>query len=514
MQEILDSPDQDKRIQLPDSHPRGEWLYLLPGQQDQQTAAAAAEPIEEDHNPDPADPHPFSPFIVPTRIDKEGASPDTPVDSPTTPDGAEEEEGDLETLEAVPMEGGDQHVASVGGDVGQDQDMEAQAEDGSEGEDIRLQAAAEESVSGTVEDGSAGKDMGMDGGDGGACKDEGDDKIDKGVASTEHHILDDLAKRILTRADQDNLQYPDGKPRGRPRGRKNGSGKKSNGRGRGRGRGARKEKASEKLEEPEHKKPTRAPRKPKEAKKLDFEQAVGDNSWSLVPGEPGQEGGMGSQMVETRIRSKQQQSQKQQMPKQVQHPQHPPPTTVRQHPAAGHPQPSPEQVQRQKLQHRQQTPEQVQRQKLQHRQQTPEQVQKQQHPHPAAANLHPAAAHPHHMWRRQRMPYPRPRKQRSSALLCPSSRPARLKCIGPAPLPRWRWKPEKGQLEFHRWGTLYSFYPGIMWWFDVGCLTHWEVKVMKHVSAQGLLPWHPHKGAGIDNSRGFDQDDGGACVLL
>jgi hypothetical protein len=37
---------------------------------------------------------------------------------------------------------------------------------------------------------------------------------------------------------------------------------------------------------------------------------------------------------------------------------------------------------------------------------------------------------------------------------------------------------------------------------------------MKHVSAQGLLPWHPHKGAGIDNSRGFDQDDGGACVLL
>ena len=291
MQEILDSPDQDKRIQLPDSHPRGEWLYLLPGQQDQQTAA---EPIEEDHNPDPADPHPFSPFIVPTRIDKEGASPDTPVDSPTTPDGAEEEKGDLETLEAVPMEGGEQNVASVGGDVGQEQDMEAQAEDGSEGKDIGLQAAAgDENVTGTVEDGSAGKDMGMEGGDGGACKDEGDDKIDKGVASTEHHILDDLARRILTRADQDNLQYPDGKPRGRPRGRKNGSGKKSNGRGRGRGRGARKEKATEKLEEPEHKKPTRAPRKPKEAKKLDFEQAVGDNSWSLVPGEPGQEGGDG-----------------------------------------------------------------------------------------------------------------------------------------------------------------------------------------------------------------------------
>ena len=33
----------------------------------------------------------------------------------------------------------------------------------------------------------------------------------------EHHILDELQKKILTRADQDQLQYPDGKPKGRPR---------------------------------------------------------------------------------------------------------------------------------------------------------------------------------------------------------------------------------------------------------------------------------------------------------
>ena len=48
----------------------------------------------------------------------------------------------------------------------------------------------------------------------------------------DHHILDELERKILTRADQDRLQYPDGKPRGRPP-RKEGKGGKGKGRGRG-----------------------------------------------------------------------------------------------------------------------------------------------------------------------------------------------------------------------------------------------------------------------------------------
>lgn len=94
----------------------------------------------------------------------------------------------------------------------------------------------------------------------------GEGKVGEGK---EHHILDDLERRILTRADQDRLQYPNGKPRGRPRKNKAPAQDKT---GQAKGRGKR----TAAKDEGEKPKKTRAPRKPKACRTLDFDGAAGD----------------------------------------------------------------------------------------------------------------------------------------------------------------------------------------------------------------------------------------------
>ena len=125
----------------------------------------------------------------------------------------------------------------------------------------------------------------------GGGESEGEQKAGEGK---QHHILDDLQQRILTRADQDRLQYPDGKPRGRPRKNKAAAQDKT---GERKGRSKR---TAAKAEGDKAKK-VRAPRKPKVCKTLDFSEAADDQDHDTGREEQKEVGKVGKRTAKAKV---------------------------------------------------------------------------------------------------------------------------------------------------------------------------------------------------------------------